>query len=104
MNAERYGSTVIETLPLDSVYKCAPASSERPGRLKEAPGQDRAADQPAGEEGAGGVAEEAAEGLHWRPSQCLSGAAREMVRARESYPCHSRGLLHHEFPSVALLK
>lgn len=85
MNAERYGSSLIKTFPLDPVYKFALASSERPGRSKEAPGQDRRADQPAGEEGAGGVAEEAAESLHWCTSQCLSGAVREMVRTHESY-------------------
>lgn len=53
---------------LDSIYKFAFTSSERPDRYKEEPGQDWRADQPAGEEGAGGVAEEAAESLHWRTS------------------------------------
>lgn len=104
MNAERYGSSVIKTFPLDPVYEFSVASSERPGRFKEAPGQDRRADQPAGEEGAGGVAAEAAESLHWCTSQCLSGAVREMARTHKSYLCHSRGLLCHEFPSVTLIK
>lgn len=85
---------------LDSIYKFAFTSLERPDRYKEVPGQDRRADQPAGEEGAGGVAEEAAESLHWRTSQCLSAAVREMVLANESYPCHSSGLLRQELPSV----
>lgn len=79
MNAEWYGSSVIKTFPLDPVSKFALASSECPGRFKEAPGQDWRANQPAGEEGAGGVAEEAAESLRWCTSQCLSGAVGEMV-------------------------
>lgn len=50
----------------------------------EAPRQDQRGDKPAGEEGAGGLAEEAAESLHWCTSQRLSGSDGEMVQAHES--------------------
>lgn len=92
----------IRPSSLDSIYRFTFASSERPGRYMEAPGQDQRGDRPAGEEGAGGVAAEAAESLHWRTSQRLSGSDGEMVRAHESYLYHSSGFLLHGFPSVTL--
>lgn len=48
------------------------------------------------------MAEEAAESLHWRTSQRLSGSDGEMVHAHKSYLCHSSRFLLHEFPSVTL--
>lgn len=68
----------------------------------EASGQDQRGDQPAGEKGAGGVAEEAAESLHRCTSQRLSGSDGEMVHAHESSLCHSSGFLLQEFPSFTL--
>lgn len=62
---------------------CSPnyiiTSLEHIGRPKQAAGQDRRPDQHFGEERVGGVAEEAAEILHWSSRQCLPGPAREMV-------------------------
>lgn len=68
----------------------------------EVSGQDQRGDQSAGEEGAGGVAEEAAESLHRCTSQRFSGSDGEMVHAHESYHCHSSGFLLQEFPSHTL--